>query len=97
MRHRLTRAASGRIFYYPGAKFDNALLIQSCVMVLVQVVLLKIALDHRPAPFSKGGDAAMPFARANETQRPFNFWQWRSPKPWVSRVREGTRGRGAPC
>ena len=73
-----------RIFYYPGAKFDKALLVQSFIMVAVQVVLLKIALDHRPAPYSKGGDAAVPFARANETQRPFNFWQWRAPKPWVT-------------
>jgi hypothetical protein len=52
-------------------------------MVAVQVVLLKIALDHRPPPYSRGGDAAVPFARVNESQRPFDFWQWRSPKPWV--------------
>ncbi|KAL2023949.1 hypothetical protein VTK56DRAFT_726 [Thermocarpiscus australiensis] len=71
-----------RIFYYPGARFDTALLIQSFVMVGIQVILLKIALDHRPAPYSKGGDAATPFARVHETQRPFNFWQWRSPKPY---------------
>ncbi|KAK4127775.1 hypothetical protein N657DRAFT_687989 [Parathielavia appendiculata] len=71
-----------RIFYYPGAKFDNALLVQSFVMVAVQVVLLKIALDHRPPPYSRGGDAAVPFARASETQRPFDFWQWKSPKPY---------------
>lgn len=50
----------------------------------MQVALLKIALDHRPPPYSKGGDAAVPFARVNETQRPFDFWQWRSPKPWVA-------------
>lgn len=71
-----------RIFYYPGAKFDVALLIQSMVMLVVQVVLLKIALHHRPAPSSKGGDAAVPFAKINESQRPFQFWQWRSPKPY---------------
>ncbi|KAH6636983.1 hypothetical protein F5144DRAFT_569332 [Chaetomium tenue] len=71
-----------RIFYYPGAKYDSALLVQSCVMVAMQVILLKIGLDHRPAPYSKGGDAAVPFARVNESQRPFNFWQWRSPKPY---------------
>jgi hypothetical protein len=63
-------------------------------MVAMQVVLLKIALDHRPAPYARGGDAAVPFARANETRRPFDFWQWRSPKPWVQpsntrRVKEG--------
>ncbi|GAB1314196.1 PQ loop repeat protein [Madurella fahalii] len=71
-----------RIFYFPGARYDPALLVQSFVMVFMQMVLLKIALDNRPAPYSKGGDAATPFARVHETQRPFNFWQWRSPKPY---------------
>ncbi|KAK3325543.1 hypothetical protein B0H66DRAFT_548621 [Apodospora peruviana] len=75
-----------RIFYYPGARFDTALLIQSFVMVFIQVILLKVALDHRPPPASKGGDAAVPFARANdgffEMPRPYSFWQWRSPKPY---------------
>lgn len=80
----LTQACPFRIFYYPGAKYDNALLAQSFVMVAMQVVLLKIALDHRPAPYSRGGDAAVPFARVNESRRPFDFWQWRSPKPWVA-------------
>ncbi|KAK1761031.1 hypothetical protein QBC47DRAFT_368877 [Echria macrotheca] len=75
-----------RIFYYPGARFDIALLAQSVVMVVIQVILLKIALDHRPAPASKGGDGAVPFARVNdgfwERARPYGFWQWRSPKPY---------------
>lgn len=75
----LTRAS--RIFYFPGARYDQALLVQSFVMVAMQAVLLKIALDNRPTPYSKGGEAATPFARVHETQRPFNFWQWRSPKP----------------
>ncbi|KAL2119279.1 hypothetical protein VTJ04DRAFT_6239 [Mycothermus thermophilus] len=71
-----------RIFYYPGAKYDRALLIQSFVMVGMQLILLKIGLDHRPPPYAKGGDAATPFSRVHETRRPFNFWQWRSPKPY---------------
>ncbi|CCC13293.1 hypothetical protein SMACR_06584 [Sordaria macrospora] len=73
-----------RIFYYPGAKYDTALLIQSLIMVGVQIVLLKVALDHRPAPSSRGGDSAVPFAKAQdeEYQRPYNFWQWKSPKPY---------------
>ena len=55
-------------------------------MIAVQVILLKIALDHRPPPSSKGGEAADPFAGASDgglldAQRPYNFWQWRSPKP----------------
>src|SRR6478609_11394861 len=78
-----------RIFYYPGARFDVALLVQALVMVVIQVVLLKIALDNRPPPTSKGGEAAVPFARAQgeglfEQTRPYNFWQWRSPKPYVA-------------
>ncbi|KAK0719921.1 hypothetical protein B0H67DRAFT_484453 [Lasiosphaeris hirsuta] len=77
-----------RIFYYPGARYDIALLIQSLVMVVVQVILLKIALDHRPSPSSKGGEAAVPFARAQDGlglfhgERPYTFWQWKSPKPY---------------
>lgn len=79
-------ASMFRIFYYPGARFDTALLIQSFIMVAIQLLLLKIALDHRPPPSSKGGDAATPFVGSQdglwEMQRPFNFWQWRSPKPY---------------
>ncbi|UKZ57855.1 hypothetical protein TrVGV298_011716 [Trichoderma virens] len=74
-----------RIFYWPGARFDASLLIQSLIMVGMQVALLKIALDHRPAPSNKGGEAGLPFATPPEglfTQRPYNFWQWRSPKPY---------------
>lgn len=53
-------------------------------MIVMQVILLKIALDHRPAPSSKGGEAAIPFAHAGheeEYRRPYDFWQWRTPKP----------------
>ncbi|KYK56778.1 PQ loop repeat protein [Drechmeria coniospora] len=76
-----------RIFYWPGARFDASLLVQSLIMVAVQLLLLKIALDHRPAPSSKGGEASTPFAALqNEgwfsAQRPYNFWQWRSHKPY---------------
>lgn len=73
------------MFYYPGAKYDASLLIQSLIMIVIQVVLLKVALDHRPGPSSKGGEAAVPFAAGREGDsgfsRPYNFWQWRSPKP----------------
>jgi solute carrier family 66, member 2 len=62
------------------------LLVQAFLMIFMQIILLKIALDHRPPPSSKGGDAALPFASAGQDgifggQRPYNFWQWRSPKP----------------
>ena len=74
-----------RVFYYPGARFDVALLIQAFIMIVIQLVLLKVALDHRPAPSSKGGEASIPFAGARDREfeipRPYNFWQWRSHKP----------------
>ncbi|CAL3970305.1 unnamed protein product [Diplocarpon coronariae] len=79
-------ASALRVFYYPGAKFDTALLIQSFTMIAIQLALLKVALEHRPGPSSKGGEMANPFASAREGefgfQRPYNFWQWRSPKPY---------------
>ncbi|KAI1339064.1 hypothetical protein F5Y15DRAFT_384698 [Xylariaceae sp. FL0016] len=75
-----------RVFYYPGAKFDTALLIQSFCNIGIQIILLKIALEHRPSPSSRGGDAALPFTGARDglsgQRRPYNFWQWRSPKPY---------------
>ncbi|WDK12200.1 PQ-loop repeat-containing protein [Colletotrichum graminicola] len=76
-----------KIFYWPGARFDTALLIQALLMIVMQVILLKIALDHRLPPSSKGGEAAVPFANVNDgpvfgAQRPYHFWQWKSPKPY---------------
>jgi hypothetical protein len=56
-------------------------------MLVVQVVLLHIALENRPSPSSKGGEAAQPFAGMNDGElgeiRPYNFWKWRSSKPYV--------------
>ncbi|KAG5975717.1 hypothetical protein E4U55_007592 [Claviceps digitariae] len=76
-----------RIFYWPGAKFDGSLLVQSLVMVVVQGILLKIALEHRPLPATKGGEGSVPFSGleadgAFSFQRPYNFWKWRSHKPY---------------
>jgi len=55
-------------------------------MIAIQLVLLKVALDHRPPPSSKGGEGALPFSATREGEwgvaRPYNFWQWRSPKPY---------------
>lgn len=75
-----------RIFYWPGARFDASLLAQSLIMVVVQSILLKIALDHRPLPATKGGEGSVPFSGLKESspfgfQRPYSFWQWRSHKP----------------
>jgi hypothetical protein len=66
-----------RCFYWLGAEFETSLLLQSMLMILVQTVLLKVALDHRPPtdnhPFS---------AQTAATPRPYRFWQWRSQRPY---------------
>ncbi|KAJ5741750.1 hypothetical protein N7533_011159 [Penicillium manginii] len=70
-----------KVFYWFGEYYSAALLAQAVVMIFTQGILLKVALDNRPkenvehTPFSgaKGGFS-----------RPYNFWQWRSTKPyWV--------------
>ncbi|ATY58420.1 PQ loop repeat protein [Cordyceps militaris CM01] len=82
-----------RIFYWPGARYDTSLLVQSVIMVGMQLALLKIALDNRPGPSSKGGESSQPFngMQANEKgfveailnfERPYNFWQWKADKPY---------------
>ncbi|RKF77116.1 PQ-loop repeat-containing protein 1 [Golovinomyces cichoracearum] len=75
-----------RVFYYPGAKFDICLLIQSFIMIVIQLVLLKVALESRPLLPSRNGHPAEPFSsskgEAITKSRPYNFWQWRSPKPY---------------
>lgn len=80
-----------RLFYWPGARFDTALLVQAFCNIFIQLVVLKVALDNRPGHSSKGGEAAVPFAGVRDGggsgsggggfQRPFNFWRWRSDKP----------------
>lgn len=54
-------------------------------MVVVQIVLLHVALVHRP-PFGAQHSLNKPFAGAAESDdlvtRPYNFWQWRSRKPY---------------
>ena len=44
-----------KVFYWPGARFDLALLVQAAVMIVVQSVLLKVALDNRPGPLRPQG------------------------------------------
>ncbi|KAF8469112.1 hypothetical protein BDZ91DRAFT_655742 [Kalaharituber pfeilii] len=67
-----------RCFYWLGTQFETSLLIQSIIMIAVQLILLKVALDHRPVdntPFSNYNSASI-------IPRPYNFWQWRSQKPY---------------
>lgn len=65
-----------KIFYWPGARYDLALLTQAVIMVAVQVVLLKVALDNRPPWRGEG-----PF-KSMEPGRPWGFWRWRAQRPY---------------
>lgn len=68
-----------KIFYWPGARYDTALLVQAGVMVVVQAVLLKVALDNRP----RGGrDGGVPFKDLDSGKRPGKFWRWRDQRPY---------------
>ncbi|KAL9102027.1 MAG: hypothetical protein Q9163_002782 [Psora crenata] len=60
-----------KIFYWPGARYDVVLLIQAIIMVAVQLVLLKVALDNRPDWRSEG-----PFHGLEGGWRPYNFWSY---------------------
>ncbi|KAK6514010.1 hypothetical protein TWF506_008439 [Arthrobotrys conoides] len=70
-----------RIYYWFGINFEFSLLVQSVIMVFVQTILLKVALDHRP---SKSAEAGVPFSSLNgqDAERPYNFWQWRQQRPF---------------
>lgn len=74
-----------RLFYWFGKRYDNALAIQATITVIVQILLLHVALLHRP-PFGAQHSLNQPFAGAKEggsyVTRPHSFWQWRSRKPY---------------
>lgn len=60
-----------KIFYWPGARYNVALLVQALIMVGVQVLLLKVALDNRPPWRGEG-----PFRGVAEGDgRPWGFWR----------------------
>ena len=66
-----------KIFYWPGAHYDISLLVQAMIMVVVQVILLKVALDNRPVRRDQG-----PFKDLDAGYRPWNFWRWRAQRPY---------------
>lgn len=45
-------------------------------MIIVHILLLHVALSNRPPP------SHLPFQPASSRQRPYDFWQWRSPRPY---------------
>ncbi|OCK82185.1 hypothetical protein K432DRAFT_433648 [Lepidopterella palustris CBS 459.81] len=67
-----------KVYYWFGAHFSRALLLQAILMIGIQLLLLHVALTHRPPPTHH-----TPFA-AHPSPRPYGFWQWRSVKPYWS-------------
>ncbi|KIW07192.1 uncharacterized protein PV09_02058 [Verruconis gallopava] len=71
-----------KVYYWLGARYDIALLVQAVVMILMQILLLHVALTHRPplqihhTPFM---DTAARIGTIFEN-RPYQFWQWRNAK-----------------
>lgn len=79
-----------RVFYWFGAYYDKALLAQASLMIVVQLILLKVALDNRAPTGARDGLHHTPFhgyTAENGLQdllsgrRPYDFWQWNSAKP----------------
>ncbi|GME33608.1 Pq loop repeat protein [Neofusicoccum parvum] len=67
-----------KVFFWFGDHFALSLLFQAILMIFVQVLLLHVALMHRPPPTSQH----TPFAAGHATPRPYNFWQWRPRRPY---------------
>jgi hypothetical protein len=68
-------------------------------MIIVQLIMLKVALDNRAPAGEKGGVGHQPFQGyahnspghkgmlwdfLMEGRRPFGFWQWSATKPYVA-------------
>ncbi|PWY79622.1 PQ loop repeat protein [Aspergillus heteromorphus CBS 117.55] len=73
-----------KVFYWFGAYYSLSLLIQAVIMIGVQMVLLKVALDNRPPPGVKNSVEHVPFSSVDNSGggRPYEFWQWKSAKPY---------------
>lgn len=73
-----------RIFFWFGEHYSITLLTQAIVMVVVQITLLKVALDNRPSAGVRNGIEHTPFSGGNSdgsSSRPYEFWQWKTTKP----------------
>ncbi|OOQ85593.1 PQ loop repeat protein [Penicillium brasilianum] len=73
-----------KVFYWFGEYYSKALLAQAVVMIFVQMALLKVALDNRPAVGAKNGIEHTPFSGGSHGgfNRPYDFWQWKNTKPY---------------
>ncbi|KAF9883955.1 hypothetical protein FE257_002637 [Aspergillus nanangensis] len=71
-----------KVFYWFGDNYSLALLVQAVIMIGVQMVMLKVALDNRP---SSSTVEHTPFSNLDSDKgvaRPYDFWQWKSAKPY---------------
>ncbi|CAG7962875.1 unnamed protein product [Penicillium nalgiovense] len=79
-----------KIFYWFGEYYSGTLLTQAIVMIVVQMTMLKVALDNRPSAGVRNGIEHTPFSGGNpdgssSSLRPYEFWQWKATKPyWMS-------------
>ncbi|KAK2740688.1 hypothetical protein FQN55_008742 [Onygenales sp. PD_40] len=76
-----------KVFYWFGAYYSYALLFQAIIMIGVQLVLLKVALDNRAPAGIRDGIEHAPFSGqgaggSSGFVRPYSFWQWRTTRPY---------------
>ncbi|KAH8434595.1 PQ-loop repeat-containing protein [Aspergillus melleus] len=74
-----------KVFYWFGDYYSTALLVQAVIMIGVQMVMLKVALDNRPSAGARDGVEHVPFSNVDSGagfSRPYEFWQWKSAKPY---------------
>ena len=74
-----------KVFYWFGIYYSMSLLLQACLMIIVQAILLKVALDNRPSVGTRDGLEHNPFSEYTVEgtlqdilagKRPFDFWRW---------------------
>ncbi|GMK55816.1 hypothetical protein CspeluHIS016_0208720 [Cutaneotrichosporon spelunceum] len=76
-----------RVFFWLGERFEIALLVQSLLLVVSQLVLLWICLYYTPSPSTGSQEDDGLLAQHGEngehgerdevpSRRPFSFWQW---------------------
>jgi len=74
-----------RSLYWIGARYDFSLLVQTSIMIVMQLMLLHVALTNRPSQTAVSY-LSQPFAGSREgdthVKRPYNFWQWKSAQPY---------------
>jgi len=69
-----------KVYYWFGAHFATSLLVQALLMIAVHLLCLHVALTNRPTP------SHLPFQTTHNQpmKRPYDFWQWRQPRPYWS-------------